>query len=116
MSKVTDLLDAVVGVISNVRNLADSLQNVADILSEFKSEEVVKSKSVLQISDKTEKSAKEKTYTLEDVRGVLAEKSQSGLTSEVKKLIAKYGGNKLSDIDSSKYEAIIKEANMLEKG
>ena len=114
MNKVTELLDAVGGVITCVRNLADSLQVAADILTDMKYVEVTES----QISEKTEKPKKEKTkvYTLEDVRGVLAEKSQSGLTSEVKDLIAKFGGSKLSDIDPINYEAIIKEAEVLGNG
>ena len=111
MNKVTELLDAVVNVITNARNLADSLQVVADVLSEFKSAEVIEA----QIPAKTTKpkKEKEKVYTLEDVRGVLAQKSQNGLTAEVKGLIAKYGGSKLSDIDPSKYAEIIKEAEVL---
>lgn len=111
MNKVTELLDAVVNVITNVRNLADSLQVVADVLSEFKSAEVIEA----QIPAKTTnpKKEKEKVYTLEDVRGVLAQKSQNSLTAEVKGLIAKYGGSKLSDIDPSKYAEIIKEAEVL---
>ena len=111
MNKVTELLDAVVNLITNVRNLADSLQVVADVLSEFKSAEVIEA----QIPAKTTKpkKEKEKVYTLEDVRGVLAQKSQNGLTAEVKGLIAKYGGSKLSDIDPSKYAEIIKEAEVL---
>ena len=115
MNKVTELLDAVVGVITNVRNLADSLQVVADVLTEMKSVEVINDQPVVQIPEKVAKPKKEKAkvYTLEDVRGVLAEKSQNGLTSEVKGLIAKFGGNKLSDIDPSNYEAIIKEAEVL---
>ena len=115
MSKETELLDAVVGVITCVRNLADSLQVVADVLTDMKSVEVIEAQSVAQITEKTAKPKKEKAkvYTLEDVRGVLAEKSQNGLTSEVKGLIAKFGGSKLSDIDPSNYEAIIKEAEVL---
>ena len=115
MNKVTDLLDAVVDVITNVRNLADSLQGVADILAEFKKEEVIEQKPLAQIPKKVEKPKNEKAkeYTLEDVRGVLAKKSQNGLTSEVKSLITKYGGNKLSDIDPCRYEEIIKEAEVL---
>ena len=115
MNKVTELLDAVVDVITNVRNLADSLQVVADVLTEMKSVEVINDQPVAQIPEKAAKPKKEKAkvYTLEDVRGVLAEKSQNGLTSEVKGLIAKFGGNKLSDIDPSNYEAIIKEAEGL---
>ena len=115
MNKVTELLDAVVDVITNVRNLADSLQVVADVLTDMKSVEVTESQPVAQIPEKTAKPKKEKAkvYTLEDVRGVLAEKSQSGLTSEIKDLIAKFGGSKLSDINPGNYEAIIKEAEVL---
>ena len=115
MNKVTELLDAVGGVITCVSNLADSIQAVADVLTDLKSLEVVEAQPVAQIPEKAAKPKKKKakTYTLEDVRGVLAEKSQNGLTSEVKGLIAKFGGSKLSDIDPSNYEAIIKEAEVL---
>ena len=119
MSKVTVVLDALIDVISNVRALADSLQVFADAFIEIKAIDVqaieVKEEPVAQIPEKESKTKKEKArvYTLEDVRGVLAEKSQNGLTSEVKGLIAKFGGSKLSDIDPSNYEAIIKEAEVL---
>ncbi|GAA3657467.1 hypothetical protein [Asaccharospora irregularis] len=119
MSKVTVVLDALIDVISNVRALADSLQVFADALTEIKAIDVqaveVKEEPVAQIPEKVEKPKKEKAkvYTLEDVRGVLAEKSQNGLTAEVKGLIAKYGGSKLSDIDPKNYADIIKEAEVL---
>lgn len=115
MNKVTELLDAVAHVITCVRNLADSLQVVADVLTDMKSVEVIDAQPVAQIPEKKSKTKKKKAkvYTLEDVRGVLAEKSQNGLTSEVKGLIAKFGGSKLSDINPSNYEAIIKEAEVL---
>ena len=115
MNKVTELLGAVGGVITCVRNLADSLQVVADVLADMKSVEVIDAQPVAQIPEKESKpkKVKAKVYTLEDVRGVLAEKSQNGLTSEVKGLITKFGGSKLSDIDPSNYEAIIKEAEVL---
>lgn len=115
MNKVTELLDAVVGVINNVRNLADSLQVVADVLAEFKSAEEIKAVPVAQIHAKATRPKKEETkvYELEDVRAVFAEKSQNGFTAEVKALISKYGGNRLSDIDPSKYAEIIKEVEVL---
>lgn len=114
MNKVTSILDAVLDVIANVRALADSLQGFADALTEIKGIEVSET-PVAQIPEKVEKPKKEKAkvYTLEDVRGVLAEKSQNGLTAEVKGLIAKYGGSKLSDIDPKNYADIIKEAEVL---
>lgn len=112
MSKVKILLD----VISDVRSLADSLQAVADAMLDTESttidatpvQEIVKGEK--QPSKKT---VTKKEYTLEDVRGVLAGKSQYGLTAEVKSLIEKYGGSKLSDISSENYAAIITDAEGL---
>lgn len=62
-------------------------------------------------SSSEEKPKKEKkSVTLEEVRGVLAEKSRSGKTAEVKQLLTKFGVNKLSELDSSKYDELLKEA------
>ena len=55
----------------------------------------------------------EKKVSLEDVRGVLGQKSQAGLTTEVKELITKFGGSKLSDIPVEQYAALLKEAEAL---
>lgn len=107
MNKVTALLDAIATVITNVRALADSLQAAADAFAEFKPTEIVE-QPVVQVPEKAEKA-----YTLEDVRGVLAEKSQNGFTAEVKALISKFGGSKLSDIDPGKYEELIKNAEAI---
>lgn len=112
MNKVAELLDAITAVITNIRDLANSLQIVADVLTDIK-ELKTSEQPASRISEKVSNSKKKKAYTLEDVRGVLAEKSQNGLTSEVRGLIAKFGGSKLSDIDPSNYEAIIKEAEVL---
>ena len=49
MNKVTELLDAVAQVITCVRNLADSLQVVADVLTDMKSVEVIEAQPVAQI-------------------------------------------------------------------
>ena len=53
---------------------------------------------------------KEKKITLEDVRAVLADKARKGHRAEVKELLTKHGATKLSDIDPSEYEALMKEA------
>ena len=63
MNKVTELLDAVVGVITCVRNLADSLQVVADVLTDMKSVEVIEAQPVAQIPEKAAKPKKEKERT-----------------------------------------------------
>lgn len=69
----------------------------------------------LQTDEKieTDTSKNEKIVTIEKVRAVLAEKSQSGKQPEVKALIIKYGANKLTDIDPAKYKELLQEAGDL---
>lgn len=63
------------------------------------------------------KAAKEelKVLTLEDVRHQMTVIAQSGFSAEIKALITKYGARKLSDIDPSQYESLLKEADALGK-
>ena len=63
----------------------------------------------------TENSVKT-TVTLEQVRAVLAEKSHDGFTAEIRVLLQKHGADKLSLIDPSKYESLIKDAEALGNG
>ena len=112
MSKVKLLLD----VISDVRSLADSLQAVADAITVNESTTVDATPTQDPVKEEKQpikKNAAKKEYTLEDVRGILATKSQNGLTAEVKGLIEKYGGTKLSDIDPTHYADIMKDAEVL---
>ncbi len=51
-----------------------------------------------------------KKVSLEQVRAVLAKLSQHGKTAEVKALIVKFGANKLSELDESKYAELLEEA------
>lgn len=55
----------------------------------------------------------EKTVTIEDVRAVLAAKSQDGKTKEVKALLMKYDAGKLSGVNPKDYAALLKEAEVL---
>ena len=54
--------------------------------------------------------------TLEQVRAVLADKSRMGFTAEIRTLLQKYGASKLSGIDSTHYEALVAEAEVLGDG
>lgn len=51
--------------------------------------------------------------TLEQVRGVLADKSRAGHTAEVKEIISRYGAEKLSAVDPANFPAILKAAEGL---
>jgi len=52
----------------------------------------------------------EHTYTREEVRQVLADKCKEGHTEKTKALFTKYGAEKLSDLDSKYYAAVVAEA------
>ena len=52
--------------------------------------------------------------TIEQVRAVLAEKSQAGLTTQVKDLLQSFGSIKLSGIDPARYGDLIEAAKALQ--
>ena len=58
-------------------------------------------------------SQQEKPATLEDVRAVMAQKSQDGKSKEVKELLQKYGAAKLSAVEPEDYPALLQEAQAL---
>lgn len=103
MSKVKLILE----VVNDMQKLAESLKSVCDALSEngFVTDEI-------PAVSKT----KEQDIPLEKVRMVLAEKSLQGFTDEVRKIIGKYGADKLSAVDKSFYADILKDAEVLGNG
>ena len=108
MSRTKLLLD----VISDVRSLADSLQAVADAMLENEPVEVA-SQTVPAEEPIVENLEEPAEIKLEDVRAVLADKSRMGHTAAVRDLLAKYGASKLSEIDTEKYLALLKDAELL---
>ncbi len=128
MGKVKLLLE----VIGDLRSLADSLQAVADAVADNGAADVEMTttkepeqtgkagktgKPAKNTAKKDAKAAKqepeEKLLTLEEVRAVLADKSRSGHTEEVRGLLAKHGADKLSEIDPAEYPALLAEAEVL---
>lgn len=102
MSKIKLLLD----IVEDMHSLADSIQALCDASAES------------EVSEPAPKPSKPKAkakpdITLETIRGVLAEKSQQGKTAEVRELIAKYGGTKLSDVPTENYANLLHDAEVL---
>ena len=60
------------------------------------------------------KEEKKPELKLEDVRAVLAEKSRAGHTAAIRTLLQKYGASKLSAVDPKHYEALLKDAEVLD--
>lgn len=102
MSRTKLLLD----VVEDLRALSDSIQTLCDAM----------------MSDETQHEAaldaeyeehKNPTITLEQVRGVLAKKSQEGKTEAVRNLLKTYGANKLSEVKEEDYRELLLDAEVL---
>lgn len=51
--------------------------------------------------------------TLEDIRAVLTEKTQDGLTQKIKELLQQFGASKLSKVPEEKYPELMAAAKAL---
>ena len=99
MSKAKLLL----ALVDDLKTLAGSVQVVADAIGGNEAGEDIK----------PEPAQVEKEVTLEEVRGVLAEKSHAGFTAGIRDLLNKYGAEKLSQIEPSNYKALLSDAEGL---
>src|SRR5699024_7966758 len=110
MSKMNELSQTV----DELKTAANLLLSVADSLLDLFSGSGDTSNEVQE----TKKPApvKEEKLTLESVSAVLAEKSRSGFTDEIRALLEKHGANKLSEIDPKKYKKLLEEVKVLGNG
>lgn len=103
MSKMSEL-DA---TIRELRDIAFSINSIANWLTGAFSGDTDEEAPV---------EVKEPALTLEQVRAILAEKSRSGFTAQVRDLLLKYGAKKLSEIDPENYKALVADAEVLGNG
>ena len=97
------------GVVEDIRSLADSLQTLANAISG----DEVADESLATSVEPAAKPPVTVAVTLEQVRAVLAEKSHDGLTEQVRSLLQKYGAQKLSAIASDRYADLLRDAKEL---
>lgn len=93
-----------------IRSLADVFEAIAET---YKDATIVQSDVKVIEAQEVKALPIEESVSLEDVRAVLGKKSQEGMTAEVKELIKKFGGTKLSDINSAQYKELLAEAEVL---
>ena len=96
MSKISEMAQT----IEELRSAAAAISDIADWLSQQFNSEAPAAEAAPD---------PEPAPTLEEVRAVLAEASRAGHTAEVRSLLQKYGGKKLSEIDPANYKALLKE-------
>lgn len=92
------------------RSLADVFEAIADT---YRDATVVETDAKVIEAQEVKELSAEKEVTLENVCAVLGQKNQAGMTAEVRELIIKYGGTRLSDIDPAQYKALLAEAEVL---
>lgn len=103
MSKMAEMHET----IEELRSAAASINAAADWLyQQFSGDDVPTQEAPSKAKPKPE-------IKPEDVRAVLAEKSRAGHTAEVRALLQKYGAAKLSAVDPAKYEALLKDAEVI---
>ena len=107
MGKMNNLSLELEELRKNTNKLSEILSTVSEIITTI-NDIVGTIESAFSSSPETPKEDK-KSVTLEEVRAVLAEKSREGKTTEVKELLTKFGVNKLSELDASKYDELLKE-------
>ena len=95
-------------VVQDLRTLSDSVQAVCTAVTEGLSEE--QQPKAIEAKPAVEEKP---SISMEQVRSVLAEKSQAGHTAEVRAIIGKYGASRLSEIDAKDYAAVLKDAEEL---
>lgn len=110
MSKMSDLSLAV----TELKRCGEALIGISESLADlFSSNDEPKPVDPPKVETPA---PEEKPITLEAVRAVLAEKSRSGHTTEVRELLEKHGAGKLSEINPSEYPALLAEAEVLGNG
>lgn len=92
-------------LITDLIVLAEDLQELVDIME--------LAEQVSQVSVAIEVKPEAPTVTLEEVRAVLAQKSNEGKATEIKALLEKYGAQKLSSVDSAQFGALLVDAEAL---
>ena len=104
MSKMNDMAQT----IEELRTAAAAITDAANWLAQQFSDAV---DAELATQPKPEEKP---ALTLEQVRAVLADKSRAGHTAAIRDLLQKYGASKLSQVDPKNYEAILRDAEVLD--
>src|SRR5574344_651061 len=100
-------------ILLTIRSLAEQLIKLIDVITDSTKivKEVISEDKVAEVKEEPKKEV-----TLIEVRTALAKLSKEGYTNDVKALLNKYGANKLSAVNPNDYEAILKDAEVLNNG
>lgn len=116
MSKIQLLLD----VVDNMRALADSILAVANTMRGNEQDRPTESAPAPEPVEPVPAEQEPipvpepvKPITLPELRAALGKLSRDGYTDQIRDLIRKYGADRLGEVDSANYGALLKEAEEL---
>ena len=89
--------------IKMLKEIKEEAESLATIIGNF----------LISFEDEDVNEKEEKKISLEEVRKILADKSRLGHTKQIRELLIKYGANKLSEIDPSKYSSLLQDVGEL---
>ena len=95
--------------LTELKRCGEVLISISETLTDMFSSADAEHKEDLKDAPKSDR----KQVSMEEVRAVLAEKSISGHREAVKALLNKYGADRLSDIEPSKYAALLADAEVI---
>lgn len=112
-SELLKMADGFALVAESLRELAGQAVEEAEpeVKQESKTEKGTADKNTAGV--KADKKKEEQKVAVEDIRMVLAEKSQAGKSKEIKELLGRYGVAKLSAVEEKDYPALFAEAKVL---
>lgn len=102
MSKMSNLNQVLDEMITAGQKMIDAANELKGIFSDTESSENV--------------NPEVKTYTFQEVRGIMASLAGKGKKAEAKALLTKYGATRLSDVNESEYPALVADAEVIANG
>ena len=107
-------------LIEGLRKLSADAAEIADLLAGTETPSKKQEKPVEPVPEETQPAEEEtpaKTYSKEEVRAILADKSRAGFRAEVNALLTSHGAKQLSDItDPEELAALAEEAGVIGNG
>lgn len=114
-SELLKMADGFAMVAESIRAMA-ALQMQENEAADKKKKEktgIEKSGKSAKADEKDTMDSGKKEVTVEDIRAVLAQKSQDGKSKEIKELLGKFGAIKLSAVKPEEFPALLQEAQVL---
>lgn len=114
-SELLKMADGFALVAESIRSMAALQMQGTEAEDKKKKEktDIEKSGKSVKADEKDTMDSGKKEVTVEDIRAVLAQKSQDGKSKEIKELLGRFGAVKLSAVKPEDFPVLLQEAQVL---